>query len=267
MTWLFVRASSLFAFRVAIVRIRFVWSRTPRGAARFLLYKHSESFRPRLAIIAVFERISGFRLPHSTNARFSLFFSCTMCDKQAVLCRFDKSGGMYLSGTILGMSENGVEVRNNVTGESVLVDCPDVESLEPSALDVVLDVVPSGKLVNIGCPVLVPVTGVQGAFVKGRIEDKTYKPLKAKVAFLDGSESAWFSREDTRMMQCPILYHEMNAGINDNQGEEEEDKDDVVVTKSAQRKRKNQSPTSQSKYKKGDIVRLPHGVQKKVSTS
>lgn len=187
-----------------------------------------------------------------------------MCD--AVLCRFVKSANVFLPGKILGMTELGLEVKNTATGDVRVFDSPEAGAFQPSELDVVLDVVPSGKLVNIGCPVLVPDinAATEGAFVQCRIVDKEYKPLRAKVAYSDGAQPAWFARDDMRVMQSPWIHPEVSFCGNDSELDDAACEDPVMAAPVQRKSKKRLSPPAK-KYKKGDIVRMPHGVLKKVS--
>ena len=180
---------------------------------------------------------------------------------EAVLCRFDKSKNLYEPGTIVSMSEHAAEVQNVATGETTVFQSPEAGTFhDPSELDIVRDVMPSGKLVNIGCPVLVPTSqNIEGAFELVHIFEKEYKPLRVTVRFVDDTVSLSYSREDIRVMLSPWSKEETTEGDDteiDGEGCEDQEK-------TLKRTKKHRSSSS-TKYKKGDTKTMPHGVIKKV---
>lgn len=182
---------------------------------------------------------------------------------EAVLCRFDKSKNLYEPGTIVSMSEHAAEVQNVTTGETTVFHYPKAGTLrDPSELDIVRDVMPSGKLVNIGCPVLVPSRqNIEGVFELSHIFEKEYKPLRVTVRFPDDTVSSTYPREDIRVMLSPWTKEETTDG-NDTEIDEETCEDQEKTAKTLKRTKRHRS-SSTVKYKKGDTKMMPHGVIKK----
>ena len=161
-----------------------------------------------------------------------------------VLCRFERFSEIFLPAEIRRVTTSNVEVIHPITRETLLFKSPEDERSNPTDLDVVLNVAPEGKRVNISCPVLVPDVKSDNTFVQCVIVDKKYKPLRVKVQFSDGT-AAWLARHEIRVMESPWARLV----------------DDAAMQK---RKRKKSCEETSTKYKKGDIVKLPHGVLKKV---
>ena len=185
-----------------------------------------------------------------------------MCDStlQHVLCRFPDSD-LFLRADVLSRTQTEITVKNPTTGDVTSFSSSKAGDLQFAAnsVDVVYDVVPTGKLVNIGCPVLVP-AGYEndvddGCFTQCYIVDKLYKPLRAKVRYSNGT-TAWIDKESLRVMQSPWIYWDSG------------DSTDVSVNKLLEllqsKKTKRAAKLKKPAYKKGEIVRLPHGVLKKV---
>lgn len=164
-----------------------------------------------------------------------------MYDK--VLCRFEQGSNAFLSADIRWITDQNVEVTHPITGEAVVFRSPEDDGADPTDLNIVLDLVPEGKTINISCPVLVPDTETDKAFAQVLIVDKKYKPLRVKVEFSDG-RVAWLPHDRVRVMRSPWTRQE--------------------TTRQTHLQKKRKLQTSHTTYKKGDIVRLPHGVLKKV---
>lgn len=177
---------------------------------------------------------------------------------------------------VLQLTESDVKVRNPLTGEIVSFPSSEGQDLQPDDMTAIADIVPSGKLVNIGCPVLVPAAAVDGRsddgiFTLCHIVDKEYKPLRAKARYPDGN-TAWIARDCLRVMQSPWVYMDQRACVSSSgssggvadctNGVAEEGLEKMDMQGQQQGKKRTVQPTR--RYKKGDIVKMPHGVLKKV---
>ena len=168
-----------------------------------------------------------------------------------LLCRFDNESDEFLPAVIRWITDENVEVTHPNTGEAVIFRSSENQEIHPAELNVVVDVVPEGKRINISCPVLAPNTGSEtdNAFIQGLIVQKKYKPLRIRVEFANGSD-AWLDREKIRVKQSPWTRLETTGNT------EQKRKRKLLDEDSPQ--------DSPKKYQKGEIVRLPHGVLKKV---
>ena len=195
---------------------------------------------------------------------------------ETLLCRYDKSD-VFLRSEVVQLTEIDVTVRNPLTDSIVRFACCEGQDLDPRDIDVVVDTVPSGKLVNIGCPVLVPGRKEEedqfdhedGFFILCQVIDKQFKPLQAKVKYTNNN-TAWTAKEKMRVMQSPWANWNQAVPLTDSiglpGGGYDKNLAEVGVngmeTKRQGRKRKAGLMTK--KYKKGEILRMPHGVLKKV---
>lgn len=192
-----------------------------------------------------------------------------MATPETLLCRYDK-GDVFLRSEIVQLTKRYVTVRNPRTDDIVRFECLEDQDLDPRDINVVLDRAPSGKLVNIGCPVLVPgpilSAGEEhedGVFILCRVIDKMFKPLRAKVQQCKGT-SAWTAKETLRVMQSPWANLDQIVPLSNLTGGPEHDKnliEGVVETKKQAKKKK--TGLSGKKCKKGLLIRMPHGVWKK----
>jgi hypothetical protein len=171
-----------------------------------------------------------------------------------LLCRFDSESDEFLPAVVRNMTDENVEVTHPNTGEAVVFQSSENQDIHPAELNVVVDVIPEGKRINISCPVLAPNTesATENAFIQGLIVQKKYKPLRIRVEFANGSY-AWLDRDKIRVKQSPWTRLDTNSGTTEQRMKRKSFEED--------------SPQEcAKKYKKGEIVRLPHGVLKKVWT-
>ncbi|XP_062499825.1 uncharacterized protein LOC134177116 [Corticium candelabrum] len=231
--------------------------------------------------------------------------------RSSVLCRFSP-GLLFFPARVRLMRDDEIEVKHPTSGETITLTRTlpptgpadrDPRTFDAADLDVVVDAVPTGKLINIGCPILTPYRQqtdmIEGenedeskgngkkkenglgrqrperVYVLGRIVEKEYKPLRARVLYFDKT-MAWFPREQLRVMQSPwatevwehsggeqVKFDDSESGESDSNGTSSVTDGEWSKVDGQKGRKQTRSMIPVKKYKKGDVVTLPHGIIKK----